>query len=63
MPENEYYWQDNHITQKDGWFLAWDETGADTIGEFSTIEEARDALSKYSLSLSGQEEGNSEDLG
>ena len=47
------YWQDNHITQKDGLYLAWDETGADTIGEFETLEKAREALAYYSNQLQG----------
>jgi len=48
-----YYWQDSHITQKDGLYIAWDETGADTVGSFKSLEEARDALTHYSNQLNG----------
>ena len=47
------YWQDEHIIQRDGFYIAYDETGADEIGQFATIELARDALTNYSIQLEG----------
>lgn len=47
------FWQDDYITQKDGWFIALDETRTTDIGTFSTIELARDALTHYSNQLDG----------
>jgi len=52
------YWQDSHITKKDGKYKAWDETGVDTIGDFDTREKAREALSQYSLQLDGNYSDN-----
>ena len=50
-----YYWQDDHITTEEDCYTAWDETGADPVGSFLTMEEAREALTHYSMQLKGNE--------
>lgn len=48
-------WVDKHITYDGEWYYAWDETGADTIGFFLTLEAAKSALKAYAIDL---ERGN-----
>ena len=47
-PEKEPHWTDNHITHS---YIAWDETGANYIGIYSTQEEAQQALIEYAKIL------------
>ncbi len=43
----------NHITQIDGWYVAWDETGSEEIGRYSTYERAEKAIKEYCIQLDG----------
>lgn len=53
---SERHWTDAHITTdpKTGRFLAWDETGADTVGSYKHRHQAVLALLRYSDFLEKQ---------
>jgi hypothetical protein len=54
--EDSPHWTDKHITvaiddNNEPIFTAWDESGANNIGEFSTHEKAKEALIEYAKTL------------
>ena len=48
----ERHWADNHITLE---FVAWDESGSNQIGVYTTRKEARQALIEYAKTLNKEE--------
>jgi hypothetical protein len=44
-------WTDKHITFDGSMYIAWNESGGDSIGFFLTIEQARKALKEYAADL------------
>ena len=46
-------WWNAHITNTGDEWLAWDETGADTIGAYDSYEEAVKAIRQYADYLEG----------
>jgi len=46
--KEEPHWTEAHITKR---YIAWDETGADYVGIYLTVNEARQALIKYAKTL------------
>jgi hypothetical protein len=48
---NQDDWVEEHITFDGSMYTAWNETGADSIGFFLTLEQARKALKEYDADL------------